>query len=61
MIESNSPYISINISSIDTTQVTSRNSCNEYFINRNNTNLIKDKNLKLITDCLIGNRKFIKL
>ena len=53
MIESNSPYISINLSSIDTTQVTSGNSCNEYFINRDSTNLIKDKNLKIITDCLL--------
>ena len=52
MIENNGPYISVNISSIDTTQVTSGNSCNEYFINRDSIDLIEDNNLKLIADCL---------
>ena len=45
MIENNGPYISVNISSIDTTQVTSGNSCNEYFINRDSIDLIEDNNL----------------
>lgn len=53
MIENNGPYFSINISSGDTTQVTSGNLCNEFFIHRKNTNLLKDKNLKNIIQCLI--------
>ena len=53
MIENNGPYISINISSVDTTQVTSGNSCHEFFIHRNNTHLVKENNLKKIVECLL--------
>tara|TARA_B100000963_G_C22633635_1_gene676328 strand:+ start:1082 stop:4099 length:3018 start_codon:yes stop_codon:yes gene_type:complete len=53
MIESNGPYFSINISYEDTTKVTSGSSCHEYFINRKNINLIKDKNLNKIIECLL--------
>ena len=53
MIESNGPYISINIGYIDTEQVTSGNSCNEYFISRENINLVKDLNIKKIIQCLL--------
>ena len=52
MIESNGPYFSINISYLDTTQVTSGNSCHEYFINRKNVDLLEDKNIIKIIKCL---------
>ena len=53
MIEGNGPYFSINISYLDTTQVTAGNSCHEYFINRENLDLVKDNNIKKVILCLI--------
>ena len=40
--------ISLLMLAIDTTQVTAGNSCHEYFINRDNIDLVKDKYIKKV-------------
>ena len=59
-IQTNGPYVVINLSKKNTSDVTSGKKCDEIFIARNSINLVKDEILKRVLDCVFEIEQLLK-